>query len=56
MPKMPIGDPLAAVLMDVKYSPLHGTWIVMRPDRPELVLASGATKEECLRNAQNANR
>lgn len=31
--------------MKAVYSKLHKAWIVQRPDRPELILASGHTKE-----------
>lgn len=37
--------------MKAIYSPMHGCWIVLRADRPELVLASGKTQEEALRKA-----
>lgn len=38
--------------MEAIYSDLHRKWIVMRKDRPELVLASGSSKEEAIYKAK----
>jgi len=35
--------------MEPVYLPLHRRWVILNPERPELIIASGNTKDETLR-------
>lgn len=48
-----IGKYLTPCQFTVVHSPLHKRWLVLHPERPELVLASGITREKAEQNLIN---